>query len=69
MEQEEPDEYLRAVIDDVNCYMNPVVYFRLLQDLGEEMNDAQKRKFSSAKGSRGRVTRKIVYLDRLYPLL
>ena len=69
MERDQPDEYLRAVIDNESCYMNPVVYFRLLQDLGEEMNDAQKRKFSSAKGSRGRVTRKIVYLDRLYPLL
>jgi len=49
--------------------MDPAVYFRLLQDRGEEMNDTQKLKFSSAKGSRGRVTRKIVYLDRLYPLL
>ena len=69
MERDQPDEYLRAVIDNESCYMNPVVYFRLLQDLGEEMNDAQKIKFSSAKGSRGRVARRIAYLDRLYPLL
>jgi len=67
MEGDQPDKFLRAVIDNGSCYMDPAEYFRLLQDGGEKMNDAQKIKFSGC--SRGRVTRKIVHVDRLYPLL
>jgi hypothetical protein len=47
--------------------MDQAEFFRLLQDPGEEMSDAQKVKFS--KNSRSRVTKRIVYLDKLYPLL
>jgi hypothetical protein len=59
--------FLRAVIDNASCYLDPAEYFRLLQDSGEEMNEAQKNKFSGNK--RGRVARKIVHVDRLYPRL
>ena len=46
------------------------LYFQLLQDPGEEMSPEQKAKFASPKtSSRSRKTRKIVYLDKLYPQL
>jgi hypothetical protein len=67
MEGDQPDEFLRAVIDNASCYLDSAEYFRLLQDSGEEMNEAQKNKFSGNK--RGRVARKIVHVDRLYPRL
>ena len=67
MEGDQPDEFLHAVIDNASCYLDPAEYFRLLQDSGEEMNEAQRIKFSGS--SRGRVARKIVHVDRLYPLL
>ena len=62
MEGDQPDEFLHAVIDNASCYLDPAEYFRLLQDSGEEMNEAQRIKFSGS--SRGRVARKIVHVDR-----
>ncbi len=62
------DEYSHAVVGNRALYVDDAMFFKLLQDKGEEMDDQTREKF--AKGSRKvAVARKIHFQGRLYPIL
>jgi hypothetical protein len=57
-----------AVVGNRALYVDDAMFFKLVQDKGEEMDDQTREKF--AKGSRKlAVARKIHFQGRLYPIL
>jgi hypothetical protein len=61
-------EYSRALVGNWALYVDNAMFFKLVQDKGEEMDDQTREKF--AKGSRKvAVARRIHFQGRLYPIL
>jgi hypothetical protein len=61
-------EYSRAVVGNLALYLDNAMFFKLVQDTGEEMDDQTKEKFT--KGTRrAAVAKKIHFQGRLYSLL
>jgi hypothetical protein len=65
---EEVEEHSCAVDENSGVYLDDAMFFKHIQDDGEEMNDATQIKFARG-GTKVAVARKIHFCGKFYPLL
>jgi hypothetical protein len=65
---EEAEEHSHAVVLNPGVYLDDAIFFKHVQDDGEQMEDATRTKLAKG-GTRVTVAKKIHFQGMLYPLL